>query len=99
MSVPTGPGWRSKVLQINPYIGFCRTGLEGAITYYADSFIGVNPTTLIVSVNDTHAAYELLSIPNSLPRLSIVPVPGLPTDYWAVAGQYGLVYACPQERV
>ena len=73
------------------------TGLEMALDKHRE-LTGHEPTTLIVPADSAviHAAYRLTSAEfPGVPRLLVVPVPGLSNDTWMVASPDAIVMSRP----
>lgn len=74
----------------NPSVAMSATALEVAFAIYGEHNDGARPETIICTLEDTPRVYELMAeFPHFL--LKVVPVPGLPSDTWAVAGTHGVV--------
>lgn len=68
------------------------TALEKACIKHWDA-MQCSPTTIVCSIEDALLAYEILARFPSIPRLTIVPVPGFPPNMWIVCSAEYAVYS------
>ena len=75
-----------------PGIVLSLPGLEAALGLYEEKASGVRASVLMVPLCWADYAYQLLA-DTDIPRLLVVPVPGLCDDIFIVSGSDGLVYS------
>jgi hypothetical protein len=84
-----------------PDFGFEKIDMDMDLTAYSFEAAALRhfekyqiwPTTLIVSPEETVTAYEIQAEKPSLPRVVIVPVPGMPVYAWALGSPRGFIYS------
>jgi len=79
---------------LNPAVAMCHTGLQAAFEVYSEHHEGAEPAVICAGLGDVLYAYQIIAEQPGL-RRPIVPVPGMPNDFWFVAGPEGIVWSRP----
>ena len=80
--------------RISPSISLCTIGLDCAANRYAEIAQGASARALLVSPELVSTAYCIYAERPDTQRLPVIPVPGMPGYWWAVAGPEALIVGC-----